>query len=392
MVTVIIICSVLALPGDDTYAGVGLLNLIYFNPLVRLLEFFVGISLAFVVGRVAAQKFVLSCSQWLVLELTAIGSCMFALLAAASVPGIQHVWGKAAAYYFTREGLWLLLAMLVGVFALSRGPVAKLLSARPMVFLGEISFALYLCHSLVIHYLQPYEVPLREAGGVAYILFWAALIALSTILFYGVEQPARRMILQAGRGEPRQDGFVAGHKVKCVIPAIAIVALVCFAFSAVAFRPSMIERLDEAKVNQFLTASGTHQIEGGASFDQRYKVLAFRVEPLGTDKVALRLLMRAEQDFVAKDVLALHLNDSKGSIFDAPGDVVVDKSASITSAGTHWVQKFETTRGLYDRTHSLGVAMYRNPSTLFEIVGGDSDWNGRRLVLPKLGLAAGTAR
>ena len=382
---VITICSVLALPSADTHPGVGFASLIYLNPLVRLLEFSVGISTAFLVKKIADQKISLRQPQWFVLELAAIGSCVFALLAASNLSGIRNALGEAAAHYFTREGLWLLFSLLIGVFALSRGPIMKILANRAMVILGEISFALYLCHAMVIYYIQPYENILRKGGGSAYVLFWVVLLLLSGMLFYGIEQPARVMILRWARGAPSRQShtkFSIGVRRPLVRLTVTLLALWGVAVCATVFRPSMIDSIDEADVRRFLHEPGTYQVASGATFDKRYHVVAYRTQAVAGDNVELQLLMRAEQDFIANDVVALHLNDEKGAMFAAPGDVVVDKAATKTRAGTYWVQRFTTTRALYDQTKSLGMAMYKNSAVLFEVSGGESDWNGRRLVLP----------
>ena len=394
VVLIIAISSILNLHGADNYSGVGLLGMIYFNPIVRLLEFSVGISVVFLVRKINALELALSRWQWFLLEVLAVAGCVFSLLAAANFSGIEHALGRAAAYYFTREGLWLFFAVLIGVFALSRGPLSKILGARPFVFLGEISFALYLCHALVIHYLQPYETSLREAGGVGYFLFWILLLFLSTILFFGVEKPARAMILRRGREPTRREHdpdfsprpWGSGGR-----PAVALLSLLGVAVCAMVFRPSMIEPIDEANVSRFLHERGTHQIAGGATFDKRYHVVAYRTQAVAGDNVELQFLMRAEQDLIANDVVALHLNDEKGAMFAAPGDVVVDKAATKTGAGTYWIQRFTTTRALYDQTKSLGMAMYKNSAVLFEVSGGESDWNGRRLVLPMVSVGPAVA-
>lgn len=394
VILVVGLCSVLAIPGEEAYAGVGLSGLIYFNPIVRILEFSIGICAAFVVKKVANQNLLLSRSQWFLIELVALGCCIFALSVAANLAGIDRVFGRVTAYYFAHQGLWLVFAALIAVFSLSQGPFSKFLAIRPLVFLGEISFALYLCHALVIHYIQPYEVTLREAGGVAYAFFWVVLLLFSTILFYGVEKPARVTILQWGR-EPtlhkRNADFFLRSWGSWVQPTVALLALLSVAVCATVFRPSMIEPIDQANVSRFLHERGTYQIAGGATFDKRYHVVAYRTQAVAGDNVELQLLMRAEQDFIANDVVALHLNDEKGAMFAAPGDVVVDKAATKTGAGTYWIQRFTTTRALYDQTKSLGMAMYKNSAVLFEVSGGESDWNGRRLVLPMVSVGPAVA-
>ena len=266
LMTAVAISKVLELPGTDTHSGVGLLGVVNFNPLVRMLEFSAGIAVAFIVKKIGSHVLTLSREQWFVLELTVLGACFFALLAASNLSGIQRVFGEAAAYYFTREGLWLLFAVLIGVFALSQGPATKLLSVRPLGFFGEISFALYLCHAMIIHYLEPHGMQLRAAGAVAYILFWIAALGLSVLLFYGVEQPARAMILNKSRGADHAMVSFVGSSGNARRLAIGLVSLITVAASAMLLRPSMVEPLDEASVERFLTTPGTHLMAGGGHF------------------------------------------------------------------------------------------------------------------------------
>ena len=394
VVSTIAICSVFALPSADTHPGIGFASLMYFNPLVRLFEFSVGIATAFLVRKIASHQLELKKIQWFVIEMAAVFSCIFALLAAANFSGIQNIFGEATAYYFRRAGLWMVFSLIIGTFALSRGPITKMLSAGFMVWLGEISFALYMCHALVIYYVQPYEHIIPMAPVMTYVLFWIVIILLSSMLFYGVEQPARAAILRWPRGKSERQlraDSSRGISISWARSAVALSGLLGVVVSAVVFRPSMIDAVDEAGVSRFLHERGTYQLNGVATFDKRYRIVAYRARAVSENKVELQLLMRAEQDFFANDVVALHLNDENGAMFAAPGDVVVDKGATKTRAGTYWVQRFTTTRALYDQTKSLGMAMYKNSAVLFEVSGGEADWNGRRLVLPVVSVGTAVA-
>jgi peptidoglycan/LPS O-acetylase OafA/YrhL len=381
---IIIACSWMGLPTVISQDSIGVLGLLYTNPMVRLVEFSAGIAVAFLVRAVVDRKVDLSTSQWFAIEIIVIGGCSIALVAAANLIGVRNVFGGAAAYYLTREGLWLMFAVLIGVFALSRGPIARMLSTRPMVFLGEISFALYLSHALIIHFIEPYSTQLRASGGLAYIGFWLGLLTLSTILFYGVEQPARLTILRIGLGE-RNSGSALLWLGAWSRPssAISIVILAGICVSAVIFRPSTINQVNDEDVKKFLTTEGVFVVAVTTIFDDRYQLLGFRADKIEGNKVELSLLMRNEADFVANDFIALHLNDEKSVMFAAPGDQLVDKTSRITPAGTYWVQKFVTTLDNYNGSHSFGIAMYKNPVDLYGVNGGYSDWGGRRLILQK---------
>jgi peptidoglycan/LPS O-acetylase OafA/YrhL len=67
------------------------------------------------------------------------------------------------------------------------GPARRLLSARPMVWLGLVSYPLYLVHQPVIFYLAGLADPLRSLLAVSLSL------ALATAIYHVVEGPVRRL-------------------------------------------------------------------------------------------------------------------------------------------------------------------------------------------------------
>ena len=85
--------------------------------------------------------------------------------------------------------------LLIVVMALRRGLVSRLLSARPMVVLGELSYALYLVHygiMLGFAWVRP-SVPALPDRAI-YGLFWLVILAVSWGLWRWVEWPARRYV------------------------------------------------------------------------------------------------------------------------------------------------------------------------------------------------------
>lgn len=86
---------------------------------------------------------------------------------------------------------------LVVTLTIGAGSLPRLLSTRPMVYGGEISFGLYMVHELVHNAWNwaavQFELILRDPGGQWMMLgILAAAVAGAMALYHGVEEPARR--------------------------------------------------------------------------------------------------------------------------------------------------------------------------------------------------------
>jgi peptidoglycan/LPS O-acetylase OafA/YrhL len=100
------------------------------------------------------------------------------------------------------HGYWLApaLGLLVLCLALDTGPLARVLSSRPFVFWGEVSYSLYMTHVLLapsLHALLP--VHLYDQSGwpqrTLVLATYAGLLGLAAVAMHRiVEVPARRLL------------------------------------------------------------------------------------------------------------------------------------------------------------------------------------------------------
>jgi peptidoglycan/LPS O-acetylase OafA/YrhL len=90
-----------------------------------------------------------------------------------------------------------LFAVLIFVFAFGRGYVSRLIGSRVMVFLGEISFSLYMTHEVLARELVARFPGLLFKGErwTGFLVFWTIEIVLSTALWLAVERPCRRWLI-----------------------------------------------------------------------------------------------------------------------------------------------------------------------------------------------------
>lgn len=84
-----------------------------------------------------------------------------------------------------------------GILALAcdRGPVARLLSARPLIWLGEVSYSTYLVHVLAfLVFKLAFVDDSRQLDWAGFAAFIAILLAVSSLLYRHVEKPAQRWL------------------------------------------------------------------------------------------------------------------------------------------------------------------------------------------------------
>lgn len=168
-------------------------------PVFRLQEFVLGVCVhaAWRAGCVRLPPSAGAITVFELLALVAVATSFRAL----SAGGWGPPWVGADCAPLTVAALacgpgmsWAFVALIV-LLADGRGLLARVLATRPFVYLGEISFALYLVHTPVFMLLgsevQPYELlwptPLALCGATA--------LAVASWLHAVIETPARQAIL-----------------------------------------------------------------------------------------------------------------------------------------------------------------------------------------------------
>jgi peptidoglycan/LPS O-acetylase OafA/YrhL len=106
-----------------------------FNPLFRIVDFCIGISLFFLYRNMS-----ITVRQGNALELISIGLLVILFCFHSYVKGLLRI----SVYY------WPAMALVIFSFAFQKGYLSKLLSHPKMILLGEISFAFYMVHTLII--------------------------------------------------------------------------------------------------------------------------------------------------------------------------------------------------------------------------------------------------
>jgi len=110
----------------------------------------------------------------------------------------------------------------IPIFGLERGYVSQLLTGKPFVLLGELSFALFMSHRLVIRFCVPYREALYKAIGweSTTALLMILFVVCSLVLYKAVEEPIRKRLRLTGRGEAAAAEKKNGIKVETAGPVM----------------------------------------------------------------------------------------------------------------------------------------------------------------------------
>jgi peptidoglycan/LPS O-acetylase OafA/YrhL len=186
-----------SLSGYSTADTVTSHGLLFISPLARLFEFVTGMAAC-------------SCWEWLRPRTIAIGVAaasmvelsVFAITAyfIMEVPTLRYAVryldsGIAGREWLAHTGSVVVFPALIMVLASGLGMISRLLSTRLAVFLGEISYSVYLTHVLVFTIYVRYWMPAGTAPDYrGWALCIAATLTSASLIWKFVETPARSAV------------------------------------------------------------------------------------------------------------------------------------------------------------------------------------------------------
>ncbi|MDQ3785671.1 MAG: acyltransferase [Actinomycetota bacterium] len=177
--------------------------LAYFHSFTRVWEFVLGGLLALFVDSVALPRVVRIVLGWA--GIVALVSCGLLLQVGTVFPGYAALWPTLAAA----------LVLLAGATDSSVG-ADRFLGSRPLRYIGDISYSLYLWHwPVLIFYLAYRDMPRVGIKGGAVIIALSFVLAVLTHRF--VEAPARNSRI----GEPKGWGAYR-FGIVLLVPVLAL--------------------------------------------------------------------------------------------------------------------------------------------------------------------------
>jgi peptidoglycan/LPS O-acetylase OafA/YrhL len=174
-------------------------------PPARLWEFTLGIALCSLSSRIRALR---GC-EFIQVILTALA--IWAFLDRANLIG-----PLSFSFHWSFFGSWIITSLIGAalILALSLpGPIDRALSFPALVFLGEVSFSVYMTHMLVLRFADTHQIGYTQPVSVQLAGTYAVVTAISACLFLYVEKPSRLMLKRAFAASP--DG---AHRLSGIAP------------------------------------------------------------------------------------------------------------------------------------------------------------------------------
>jgi peptidoglycan/LPS O-acetylase OafA/YrhL len=158
----------------------------YANPLTRIFEFSLGMA-TWVLWDRHLRKNNYPATVWSIIELTTIAIAALWLIVLFEPTLARFPWPWLSLWFGVSGSCWL-FALMIFVFAGGRGAIGRLLSRSPLVWMGEISFAIYMVHQILFKILN------WNLGLESELVFFPALIAASAALHHLIEKPGRTFL------------------------------------------------------------------------------------------------------------------------------------------------------------------------------------------------------
>ncbi|MFH1154088.1 MAG: acyltransferase [Pseudomonadota bacterium] len=356
------------------------------NPLVRVFEFTSGMVMAVFFGKLN-QSYNPGKPVATIVEIVSLAALLVGMSLNFPVQMFVNAYlgGAGKIWVDVGNANVITVAPFILIMALAKGKLSRGLSRKGLVFLGEISFSVYLIHQILLRiygsYIKAYDVlPL----WISYSYFWIVILLVSYLLWEIVEKPCRKMIINLGKGL----GFLGmGQEVHSVARKKSIWATVlvfCILMSPLYGLKQddlKISVIDEAKAESLSGNSvyGLSDIRFGSQLMLKSIILDDSLTH------SMKLVWSSLGRVTLQYRVAVHFLDRDGKILSQAD---YDQSHSPNRKGkvgknTFWVDDIDLSL-IPDTVHAIGLALFtERDMKLLPISDGPRDWNNTRLIIPR---------
>jgi peptidoglycan/LPS O-acetylase OafA/YrhL len=361
-------------------------GIVYIHPCTRLFEFAVGMTLA-VFWKKGVDRYRVGVWQGTLVEAFAVAlvlATMVSTFAIAEALKLKFQLGAVFGAWLERMVIPLVpFALLIFVFSLNKGLVSRAISGRRLVYLGELSFAIYLIHTFLIWVIMSTPLTPARVWGSS-LAFWCAVFLSSHLIYTLWEQPLRKFFrslvpVQSDKIIPEPPPVILPLGSRWRVPALEISVLTAL-FSIVIwekhFHPHLHSVDDEqaAKlVGKSLPDLRDIQFGDGVVLEG----LLYKWADAG---LQLQLVWRSLKDQRLDQVVAVHCVSPEAKLLGG-ADYPQEINKSMVSAGDRWVDTVMLRENKLKGATCIGLGIYPLGGALLPVDRGQRDWNGRRLLV-----------
>ena len=218
MIGLVAFCNYFQLPYQSKEDwGLSLHALIRVHPLGRLFEFVLGMSFALWWQKNLSRKYI-GRSLGTLLELLIFTLVIVVIYFRTDVVHIverRYSWiGPAGILWLGNSGIvCLFYGFLVSVMALEKGVISWLLASRLLVWLGQLSFSIYMVHQVLIrYYIKKADFFSFVPDPVALVGFCCTLLLVAFLMRTLIENPCRRTLIKMWDQRSGVKGEKSGKK------------------------------------------------------------------------------------------------------------------------------------------------------------------------------------
>jgi peptidoglycan/LPS O-acetylase OafA/YrhL len=184
---ILVLLATIFWPANAAFVGT-------FNPLCRLFEFVLGMSTCRFWLEGSGRTTTLG--AWMGYEALAL---VVSLALVVGLPLMIQALGLAnpVAYWLGSTVCAAGFAGVIWIFAHQAGPLSRMLSKRFLTWFGEISFAVYMCHQIILRWLGETFIGDTTEAFRVFAVYLLLTLVIAAAIFYLVETPARHAIVSA---------------------------------------------------------------------------------------------------------------------------------------------------------------------------------------------------
>jgi peptidoglycan/LPS O-acetylase OafA/YrhL len=135
---------------------------------------------------------------------------LWPVAAVAVLVALAPIWADQAGWWWVQPGVWITTIVLAGATFAGAMALRHRAVPRPLIWLGVISYSVYLLHHPMLRFLVAVVGDVRDAGLVVQVPlaagYLAAVLALSWATYRFVERPMQRVGRRLGRRVGGQRG------------------------------------------------------------------------------------------------------------------------------------------------------------------------------------------